>query len=136
MLSSLTRSGDLVQMRRGVYATKRAVKWAETDQVRRHLLYVLAARATAGPDAIASYQSAAVLHRLDLLDSRPVDHVTLTVPPSRRWERAKAADVVFHSANLPSGHVGKLYRVPVTTAARTVADLARTVPFTDAVVRR
>jgi Protein of unknown function (DUF559) len=117
-----------------VYATKNAVQWAEADQVRRHLLYILATRATAGPDAIASYQSAAVLHRLDLLGSRPVDRVTLTVPPSRRWERPKSANVVFHSAKLPSGHVGKLYQVPVTTAARTVADLARTVPFTDAVV--
>ncbi len=29
MISSLTRSGDLVQLRRGVYATKNAVQWAD-----------------------------------------------------------------------------------------------------------
>jgi hypothetical protein len=98
LLRSLTRSGDLVQLRRGVYATKSAVKWAESDRVRRHALHVLAARATAGRDAVASYQSAAMLHKLDLLKSPPVGRVTLTVPPSRRWERAHSADMVFHSA--------------------------------------
>jgi predicted transcriptional regulator of viral defense system len=134
LLRSLTRSGDLVQLRRGVYATKSAVKWAETDRVKRHALHVLTARATAGRDAVASYQSAAVLHRLDLLKSPPVGHVTLTVPPSRRWERAQSAAVVFHSAELPPEHLTKLYNLLLTTPARTVADLARTLPFTDAVV--
>jgi hypothetical protein len=134
LFRSLTHSGDLVQMRRGVYATKSAVKWAEADLVRRHVLHVFAARATAGRDAVASYQSAAVLHRLDLLQSPPVDRVTLTVSPSRRWERAQSADIVFHSADLPPEHVTRLYSLLLTTAARTVVDLARTLPFTDAVV--
>lgn len=133
-IRTLTRSGDLVQLRQGVYATRTAVQWAGADQVRHHLLHVLAARATAGRDAVASYQSAAILHRLDLLESPPVSRVTLTVPPSRRWERAKSAEIVFRCAELPAEQVTRLYDVPVTTVTRTVADLARTLPFTDAVV--
>jgi len=134
MLHSLARSGDLVRLRRGVYATRGAVQWAGADPVRRHVLHVLAARATTGPAPVASYHSAARLHRLDLLRSPPDDQVTLTVPPSRRWERAKSSNIVFHAAELPREHLTTRYNIPVTTAARTVADLARTLPFTDAVV--
>jgi predicted transcriptional regulator of viral defense system len=121
-------------MRHAVYATKGAVQWAEANEVRRHVLHVLAVRATVGRDAVASYESAAVLHRLDLLKSPPVSRVTLTVSPARRWERAQSADIVFHAAELPPEHIGKIYNQPVTTVARTVVDLARTLPFADAVV--
>ena len=43
LLRSLVRSGDLIRMRQGVYATKRAVDWAGADPVRAHALKVLAA---------------------------------------------------------------------------------------------
>ena len=134
LLRSLVSSGDLVRMRHGVYATRSAVRWAGTDATRLHVLRVLAARATVGDRAVASHLSAALLHRLDLLKPPPAGAVALTLPPDKPWNRARPADVVFHSAELPTGHVGRLYGVPVTTVARTVADLARTVPFTDAVV--
>src|ERR1700733_12459765 len=87
LIRSLTRSGDLVQQRRGVYATKRAVEWAGTDATRLHVLRVLAARATVGHHAVASYRSAAILHHLDLLRSPPNDLVTLTLPPDKPWNR-------------------------------------------------
>ena len=48
LLRSLVRSGELVRMRQGVYATKRAVDWAGADPVRAHVLKVLAATATVG----------------------------------------------------------------------------------------
>ena len=133
-IRSLTRSGDLVRLRRGVYATRGALQWAGADQVRRHVLHLLAARVTVGRDAVASYHSAAVLHRIDLLRSPSVERVTLTVRPSRRWERTKASNLVFHAVDLPKEQVVTLYGLPLTTAARTVADLARALPFTDAVV--
>ena len=134
LVRSLTASGDLVRMRHGVYATRVAVQWAGTDTTRRHLLRVLAARATVGHHAVASYQSAALLHRLDLLNSPPEGTVALTLPPDRPWNRARPTSVVFHTADLPAGHITRLYSLPLTTAARTVVDLARTMPFTDAVV--
>jgi hypothetical protein len=133
-IRSLVRSGDLVKLRRGVYATKSAVRWAAPDPVRRHVLHLLAARSTVGRGAVASYQSAALLHRLDLLSSPPVERVTLTLPPPRRWERAQPAGMIFRSAHLPPEHLTKLYNLDVTTAARTVIDLARTLPFAEGVV--
>ena len=132
LLRSLVRSGDLIRMRQGVYATKRALDWAGADPVRAHALKVLAATATAGATAVASYQSAALLHRLSLLTSPPNDTVTLTL--AKKWNRAKPANVVFHASELPREHVTKLHSLPVTTVARTVSDLARTLPFMDAVV--
>jgi predicted transcriptional regulator of viral defense system len=134
LLRSLVRSGHLVRMRQGVYATKRAIDWAGADPVRAHVLTVLAAKATVGRNAVASYHSAAVLHRLSLLTPPPKEAVALTVPLAKPWNRARPADVVFHASDLPPGHVTRLYNLPVTTTARTVVDLARTLPFMDAVV--
>jgi very-short-patch-repair endonuclease len=133
-MRSLVRSGALVRMRRGVYATRRAIDWAEGNPTRTHVLHVLAMRATVGRAAIVSHQSAALLHGLSLLNSLPIDIVTLTLPTAKRWERPTTAGVVFHCVDLPPGHVTRLYNLPVTTAARTVVDLARTLPFMDAVV--
>lgn len=134
MLRTLTSSGDLVRMRQGVYATRKAVDWANDDPVRNHVLHVMAARTWVGRDAVASHHSAATFHRLDLLKSLPDETVTLTLAAPRRWNRPATAGVVFHCADLPPGHVTRLYNLPVTTAARTVVDLGRTLPFTDAVV--
>jgi predicted transcriptional regulator of viral defense system len=134
LLRSLVRSGELIRMRQGVYGTKRAADWAGADPVRAHALRVLAATATAGGNAVASYHSAALLHRLSLLTSPPAGTVTLTLPLAKKWNRARPADVVFHASELPKEHVTRLYKLPVTTVARTVADLARTLPFMDGVV--
>jgi len=133
-LRTLAGCGDLVRMRQGVYATRRAVEWAGDDPVRSHVLHVIAVRAWAGRDAVASYHSAAILHRLDLLKPLPNPTVTVTLPSARRWNRPTSAGAVFHSADLPPEHLTTLYNLPVTTAGRTVSDLARTLPFTDAVV--
>jgi very-short-patch-repair endonuclease len=121
-------------MRQGVYATKRAMDWAGVDPERAHVLTVLAVKATVGRNAAASYHSAAVLHHLSLLNLPPKETVALTLPLRKPWNRAKPADVVFHASDLPPEHVTKVYNLPVTTVARTVVDLARTLPFTDGVV--
>jgi Protein of unknown function (DUF559) len=134
LMRSLIRSGQLVRMRQGVYATTFAVDWAGGDPVRVHVLTVLAAKATVGRNAVASYHSAALIHRLSLLKAPPKGAVALTLPLARPWNRAKPADVAFHASDLPPEHVTTLYRLSVTTAARTVVDLARTLPFMDGVV--
>jgi hypothetical protein len=121
-------------MRQGVYATRRAVEWAADDPVRNHVLHVMAVRTWVGRGAVTSYQSAAMLHRLDLLKPLPNGTVTVTLPPARRLNRRASAGAVFHSADLPPEHLTTLYNLPVTTAGRTVVDLARTLPFMDAVV--
>jgi predicted transcriptional regulator of viral defense system len=133
-MRTLERSGHLVRMRRGVYATRSATRWAEGDPRRAYALRVIAARATVGRAATASFHTAALLHGLALLTAPPAGQVTLTVPPARRRERAQPADVVFHASALPPEHVTKIYNLPTTIVARTVVDLARTLPFIDGVV--
>jgi Protein of unknown function (DUF559) len=133
-MRSLLRSGDLVRMRRGVYATRSAVANAVGDPRRRHALLVQAVTMSVGRDSIASHSSAAQIHGLDLLTPVSQDVVTLTRPPSRRSNRPRSDGIVFHAAALPAEHVTRCWGALVTTASRTVVDLARMLPFADAVV--
>jgi hypothetical protein len=121
-------------MRYGVYATRSAIAWAMDDPQRRHALQVLAVSTSVGRDGVASHHSAAVIHGLDLLTPAPADVVTLTRPGARRSGRRESAGIIVHAAALPPGHVTRCLGAPVTTVARTVVDLGRTLPFTDAVV--
>ena len=130
---SLTRAGDLVRVRHGVYATRSAVESARTEPRQGHALRVAAARACIGGTGVASHQSAALLHGIDLLQSPAENTVWLTRPPDRY--RSQCPDGVhLYSARLPGQHVRTLYGLPVTTATRTVVDLARSLTFMEGVV--
>ncbi|MGH3164434.1 MAG: DUF559 domain-containing protein [Trebonia sp.] len=133
-LRTLISSGDLVRLRHGLYATKPAMEWSAGDPRRSHLLYVRAALDTIGRSRspVASFQSAAVMHNFDLL-KHPGETVTLTMAPGQRIG-ARAGGVIVHSAALPRAQRFVMDRIPVTNPARTVADLARTLPFAEAVV--
>src|SRR6266702_465260 len=65
-IRSLTRSGELVRVWHSVYATRSAVEWSKSSPARSHALRVMAATASVGRDSIASHQSAALIHGLDL----------------------------------------------------------------------
>lgn len=130
---SLTRAGDLVRVRHGVYATRSAVESAATDPRQAHALRVAAARARVGRDAVASHQSAALLHGIDLLGSPADDMVWLTRAPDR-YRGHPPDGVHLYSAALPSQHVRAMYGLPVTTATWTVIDLARSLTFMEGVV--
>jgi hypothetical protein len=132
-LRSLVRSGALVRVWPGVYATRSAVEWAKFSPERGHALLVIAARASVGRDSVASHQSAAVIHGLDLFP-RPLDMVILTRPPARRSGRRKSDGIFFHTAELPDNHVTRVLGAKVTTVERTVVDIARTSSFMSAVV--
>jgi hypothetical protein len=134
---SLVNSGDLVRMRYGVYATRAAVESAGDNPRLKHALAVRAVTASVGEDAVASHESAAIIHGLDLLKptlAEAAQTVTLTRPDARRRNRTGFAGVVFRAASLPPEHVTKWHSVLVTTVARTVTDLGRGLPFMDAVV--
>lgn len=134
-LYSLVSSGQLVKIRHGAYATSGVLARAETEPGLRHALDVAAAMAARMHIGIASHHSAARLHGLRLLKQPPDGTVTLTVPPGSRAGRYRQdAGVICHAAELPGRHVTKLYGLPVTTAARTVIDIARTATFLEGVV--
>jgi very-short-patch-repair endonuclease len=132
-MRTLVRSGELVRLRYGVYATKRAVASAEGDPCRGHALRAAAVIAAVGRDTVASHHSAAAIHGIDLLD-HPRRLVTLTRSPARRGSRIRSDGILFHAAEVPSDHMTKLFGIRVTTVPRTVVDLARTSPFMAAIV--
>ena len=97
----------------------------------RQLLAHAGAVAAVGPSAIVSHQSAAYLHSIDLL-AKPDQTVVLTVPVRRGW--TARAGVRLHAATVPDEQVTAVIGLRVTTPARTVVDLARTLEFRAGVV--
>jgi hypothetical protein len=95
------------------------------------LLALAGAVAAVGHSAVVSHQSAAYLHSIDLL-GKPDETAVLTCPPQRGW--TARAGVRLHAATVPAEHVTDVVGLRVTTAARTVVDLARTLEFRAGVV--
>lgn len=87
---------------------------------------------TSSRPVAASHETAARLHGLDLLTEPPEELITLTRPPGNATGHKNSTR--FVAAELFRGHVTRCLGVPVTTPARTVIDLARTLPFMDGVV--
>jgi predicted transcriptional regulator of viral defense system len=129
-LRQLVADGELMVLRRGVYG--RAADYAMASPARQHAFYVAAA--TLLTRGAASHRSAAVLHTLDLLGRQPGDVVTLTRRPGSKGSRSSRNRLKIYTADLPPDHVTTLFGRPVTTAARTVIDVARTFTFMHGVV--
>lgn len=115
--------GELVRIRPGVFAADEPT----TAEV-RHRQLVIATMPRIADDSMLSHVSAAVLHGLPVLRSR-LGPVTVTRQRSngRRSAHlhARRAPLAEHECTLIDG-------VPVTSLARTVSDLARTLPFGEA----
>jgi hypothetical protein len=123
----LRQRGDLVQLRRGAYAREQA-RERSVDQAHRDLI-----RATIPQlrdDAVVSHASAAVLHGLPVW-SKAIDRVHVTRNGSGGGKRRSLVHV--HASPLGGGDVTSIGGIPVTSLARTVLDLCRTLPFEQAV---
>jgi Transcriptional regulator, AbiEi antitoxin/Protein of unknown function (DUF559) len=130
-IRSRARRGDLLPLRRGVYASTAQARALEGLAGAKQLLTIAAAAALAGPDAVVSHQSAATLQRIDLIGPT-MSLVTLTWPPVRGWRSPPG--VRLHAGKLPAAHVTAEVGLLITTPARTVIDLARTLDFRGGVV--
>jgi Transcriptional regulator, AbiEi antitoxin len=107
------RNGRLHRLHPGVYAVgHRAQTWEG-----RWMAGLLAA----GAKAVLSHRSAASLWRLAPLDRGPVD---VTSPRSARSRGL----IRRHIGHLPDDEVTTLDGIPVTTASRTLLDLATVLP--------
>ncbi len=115
------------RVRRGAYADSAAV--AELDPVARHRLAVTALLPEMAADAVVSHQSAAVLLGAPM-PPRLLDRVHVT--RNRRNGGRIKANLKIHCA--PVDLVAERAGLAVTSPARTVIDLARTVAFEPAVV--
>jgi len=127
----LVHRGVLQPVGRGAFA--RADLAAEAaGAADGQVLTVAAALAVVGPGAVASHHVAAAMHNLDLLRPRSA-WVALTRPPGG-GSRTGRPGVRVHAAGLPPQHLASWHGVPVTSAARTVVDLARVSTFRAGVV--
>jgi predicted transcriptional regulator of viral defense system len=129
-IATMTRRGDLYQVRRGVYANGPRAREILAIADGRQLLQLAAAVAVSGPGAVVSHESAAYLYSIDLLSTPDV--ATLTCSPGRGW--TARLGVRLHAMALPAEHVTTRAGMPVTAPARTVVDLARTLSFRAGVV--
>ncbi|SNR59659.1 Transcriptional regulator, AbiEi antitoxin, Type IV TA system [Haloechinothrix alba] len=126
------RSGRWVPLRRGVYVQAAQLAAVAGCPERRHAVDVAAVRLVLGFDAVAGGNSAARILGLDLLDSRVREPVLLTGAAAVKGTHRNG--YVLRSAALPSHHRATRHGVPITSAARTVVDLARTRSFAEGVV--
>lgn len=100
------------------------------DAAMRHAVAVRAAVADLAPGAVVSHVSAAVLHGLPVW-AVPLDRVHVT---RRRRNGGRSGSLVHvHSASLEDDEIQHGPDADLTSPARTVVDLARSVPFEQAV---
>jgi predicted transcriptional regulator of viral defense system len=131
-IRSRVLSGDLMRLTRGVYASIGPAMSVGKSDRGRLALRAVATLAPLGSGSAASHQTAARLLGLDLL-GKPAPEICLTRNPGS-GSRKSWPGVQVHTAALPIEHLGQHRAVPVTTAARTVIDLARASVFRAGVV--
>lgn len=126
--------GQVTPIARGVYAPTEWLK-SLTDDPRRMHAVAVAALIKRNPDLVASHESAAYLHGIDVLlpPGTTVPRVTLTRQPQERT-RSLVNGALIRVARLPDDHVTRVLGVRATTVARTVMDIARTSGFMEGVV--
>ena len=127
-IRGLSRSGRIRRLGRGAYVDEDTIESA--DDAGRHRLQIEALAPVLAPDAAFSHQSAAVLYGLPLW-STPLDRVHVTRDRAGRGRTRRAAFV--HGSAL-HGSVAEVDGFRVTDPARTVVDLACTLPFEAAIV--
>ena len=121
-LARMGRSGDLVHLRRGAW-----LPVPPGDEATRHRMLIQATLAMV-VGGVVSHASAAVLHGLPTFDRLGQAHLT------RASGRGKRRGYVhLHVAPLAADEVVERDGVVVTSLARTVLDLARCLPYREAV---
>ena len=116
------RSGRLRRVQRGIYLPRRI----EATPV---LLARAALLSSGVVGAVPSHQTAARVHQIVVPDEDRVQHVTVT----RDQRRRHRPDLRFHTRSIGCGEVENRDGVPVTSVARTLADLTTSLERTHAV---
>jgi len=128
------RDGRIASVAHGVYAPTEWLKSLADDPRRLHAV-AAGAVIRRNPGLVASHESAAYLHGIDLLlpEGRKVPLLTLT-RRAKEPGRAQVHGALVRAATLPDDHVTAAFGIPVTTPARTVMDIARASGFMAGVV--
>lgn len=122
-------TGEWIALRTGVYVARSTL--AHAPDCYQHALHVAALLAVLRCDAIAASMSAARTWGLDVIGAWPAE-LTLATGPETSYKRRDG--YVLRPTRALDDHRARRYGVPVTSPARTVVDLARTLPTLDAVV--
>lgn len=128
----LERNGDLVRLRRGAYALGEAPdEPSETEDeyaqlATRHRQLIEATLGLLHPRAVISHGSAAVLHGLPVFPGA-IQQVHVT--RDRHGGGVSRSSLQVHGSRLRDVDVIMRDGIAVTSLARTVGDLARTLPF-------
>jgi hypothetical protein len=128
-IARLRATGAWTAIRRGAYVE--TTLWKTLDERQRHLALCQAAMVQLAVPAVLSHVSAAVWRGLPIWDA---DLSTVHVSRRDRHSPRLEAGVHHHAGRLTDEEFDTVDGVPVTKAARTVVDIARTVPFEPAVV--
>ncbi|GAA2099753.1 hypothetical protein GCM10009841_13910 [Microlunatus panaciterrae] len=126
-IARMRHRGELIGIRRGVYVEPPEQPPPVRDVHERLLRACLH---DISPEAVVSHESAALLHDLPVWGTR-LERVHFTRDRSSGGRRGR--QLHLHSAPLADGDVVELAGVRVTSLARTVADLSRTLPYRQAV---
>jgi hypothetical protein len=124
---ALLRRGELATVRRGAYVSGPL----PDDNCVRHRAEIRAASRQLCADAVISHVSAVVLRGWDVW-GLPLTQVRVT--RARRSGGRLDPGVHVYAAPLRAEEIEFVDGIPVTSAARIVTDVARTVPFEQAVV--
>lgn len=129
-VQGLLDRGVWVRVRRGAYARRDA--FSALGPEARHQVTSHAVARSLGESVVLGHVSAAIVHGLPVwgIDLESV-HV---VRGARGHGSRREAGVVHHASQLPSDQVTRIDGLAVTSPARTLADLGRTVSFESAVV--
>lgn len=128
-LRRLRRAGELAVLQRGAYVDPADPRLGRPED--RHALLVAAAVPRVAADAVVSHASAVVLLGLPVWNL-PLNRVHTTRP--RRSSAVRTGRLHVHTAPLEADEVVEIGGFRATSPARTLADIARTVGFEQAVV--
>lgn len=117
VLSRLAQRGRIERTGRGVYR----IPYVPLNRLSQYREAVLWARAHRGPEKVAlSHETALSVYGIS--DANPAA-IHLTVPKAARLRRESPKAVVVHRVELLDEEVTVIEGLPVTSVARTVADL-------------
>ncbi len=133
-IRTLLTRGVLVRSGQGLYALAEPARRIASSPGGPSTLRVAAAIALTGATSVGSHAGAAQIHGLDLLRPPGPDNISVTRSPSAPGRRTGRQGIAPHLAALPDEHRTVRFGVPVTSVARTVVDLARTMSFKEGVV--
>lgn len=126
-LRKMCEGGSLERIRPGVYTMPGQF---DDDRAARHVIAIRAAVAKQRTPAVVSHASAAAMHGLPLWDI-DLERVHLTQDGESGGHRSERRHL--HRSTLTGDQITAIAGIAVTSVARTVVDVARTVDFARAV---